>query len=515
MNQEKKINENKYNINDFNNLIAERLNKIEKLKQKGIEPYPYSFNKTISNKNLKERFSGLEHGDESDEDVSVAGRIMTIRRMGKATFFTIDDFSDTLQIYLREDIVGKEDYKTFKLLDIGDFVGVNGTVFRTKTNEITVKAKKYILLSKSIRPLPEKFHGLQDKELKYRKRYLDLIMNKDSRVIFKTRSKIISLIRRFLEDKGFIEVETPILQVNYGGAKAKPFITHINAWDMDMFLSISPELYLKRLLVGGFEKVFTICKNFRNEGVDKSHNPEFTMIELYKAYADYKDIMQLFESLIEYIVKKIYGTTKINYVMHTDNGNKEVVLDFKAPWKRMTMAEAIKEFVGIDVLNMEEKDIIDFIHQHNIEYEHEVNWGSGVELIFEELCEDKLVQPVHITNHPRGSTPLCKTDRNNKKLLERFESYCCGIELSNAYSELNDPIVQRRLLTEQAESEVDFGDFRRKLDSDFLEAVETGMPPAGGLGFGIDRLVMFLTSAETIRDVILFPIMKPEKEEEN
>ena len=510
--EDEKLKQKYGKIEYFNDLIAERLKKIEKLKELEINPYPYKFNKDISNKELKEKYSSLKEHSETNDSYSVAGRITAIRNMGKATFIVIFDGTDKLQLYFRQDDIGKEKYKLLKLIDIGDFIGCKGKVFTTKTGEITIKSKEFELLSKSIRPLPEKYHGIQDKELRYRKRYLDLIMNPEVLEIFRKRTKIIAALREFFDKKGFVEVETPLLQVLYGGAQAKPFITHINAWDMDMFLSISPELYLKRLLVGGFERVYTICKNFRNEGVDRSHNPEFTMLEAYQAYADYEDVMKLVEDYWDYCCKKVNKTTKVKYTIRDENNKeKEVVIDFKAPWKRMTMPEAIKELHGIDVLKMEEKEVIDYVQQKEIKYDGTLNWGYAVELIFEEFCEPKLIQPVHITEYPRGSTPLCKVSRKNNRLLERFESYAGGFELGNSYSELNDPIVQRRLLEDQSRQDVKFGGVRKDVDTDFLEAIETGMPPAGGLGYGVDRMIMFLTNADSLRDVILFPTMKPEE----
>ena len=510
--EEEKLKQKYGEIENFNDLIAERLKKIERLKELEINPYPYSFKKDISNKELKEKYSSLKEHQETKDNYAVAGRITAMRNMGKAAFLVIFDGTDKLQLYFRQDDIGKEKYKLLKLMDIGDFIGCKGLIFTTKTGEITIKTKEFELLSKSIRPLPEKYHGIQDKELRYRKRYLDLIMNPDVLETFRKKTKIIAALREFFDNKGFVEVETPLLQVLYGGAQAKPFITHIHAWGMDMFLSISPELYLKRLLVGGFERVYTICKNFRNEGVDRSHNPEFTMLEAYQAYADYEDMMKLVEDYWDYCCKKVNGSTKVNYTIRDENNKeKQVVIDFKAPWKRMTMSEAIKEFQGIDVMEMGEKEIIDYVQQKEIKYDGTLNWGYAVELIFEEFCEPKLIQPVHITDYPRGSTPLCKVSRKNNRLLERFESYAGGFELGNSYSELNNPIVQRRLLEEQSRQDVKFGGVRKDVDTDFIEAIETGMPPAGGIGYGVDRMIMFLTNADSLRDVILFPTMKPEE----
>ena len=507
----KKLQEKYASIEDLNNLMIERLKKLEKLKEQEIEPYPYSFDKNIKNNEVKEKYSKLKNEEMTEDSFNVAGRIMTLRKMGKASFLTIKDDTDKLQLYVRLDNVGEEKYKIFKLADIGDFFGATGTVFRTKTGEISIKVTDFQILAKSIRPLPEKYHGIQDKELRYRKRYLDLIMNQDVMNIFKKRTLMIKALREFLDNKGFLEVETPALQVLYGGANARPFETHINAWDMKMFLSISPELYLKRLLVGGFEKVYTISKNFRNEGVDKSHNPEFTMLEAYQAYVTYEEMMKLMEESWEFIALKVNGTTKVKHLMKDKDGKEtEVEVDIKAPWKRVSMADSIKEHVGIDVLSMTDEEVINYVNEKGIKHDDALNWSHAVELLFEEYCEKHIIEPTHIIHHPRGSTPLCKKHRENPKLLERFESFMLGVELSNAYSELNNPLTQRRLLEQQSNNEVDFGDQRREMDLDFVEAIETGMPPAGGIGFGVDRMIVMLTGSESIRDVILFPTMKPE-----
>jgi lysyl-tRNA synthetase class 2 len=397
-------------------------------------------------------------------------------------------------------------YKVIKKLDIGDIIGVDGKVFATKTGEISVHAENFTLLTKSLRPLPEKYHGLQDKELRYRKRYLDLMMNPDVRETFIKRSMMMSAIRDFFQKRGFMEVETPTLQLIYGGANARPFVTHINAWDMTMYLSISPELYLKRLLVGGFEKVFTICKNFRNEGVDRSHNPEFTMLECYQSWVDYEEMMRIMEECFEHVCKAVNnGSTKVKHVYQ----GEEVELDFKAPWPRMGMLEAIEKHAGLDVSTMDDEQLKDTLRNYNIDYEGDFSWGLAVQLIFEELVEDKLVQPIHIIDHPKETTPLCKKHRGDDRLIERFESFCMGSELCNAYSELNDPILQRELLEQQAEELRGGAEEAHPMDEDFVQSIEYGMTPAGGLGFGVDRMAILLTGVESIRDVILFPTMKP------
>ncbi len=479
-----------------------RVEKLKKLRELNINPYPYKYEVTHNSKQILLNYEdSLTAGDTTNDKVRVAGRIMLIRDMGKAKFMHIQDQEGKLQLYFRMDDLGKDLFNLLKYIDLGDFIGVEGTIFKTKKGEVTVYVLDFQLLSKSLRPLPEKYHGLKDTELRYRRRYLDLIMNPDIKVTFKLRSLIIKEIRDFLTMHGYLEMETPILQVQYGGANARPFITKINAWDMDMYLSISPELYLKRLLVGGYEKVFTICKNFRNEGVDRSHNPEFTMLEFYEAYKDYNDMMVFTEKMVEYVVKKIHGTTKIHY--------QGQAIDFKTPWQRLTMIDALKQLAGIDVTKLTDDELFDLRTTYNLEIEGKLSRGVMIQALFEELCESKLVQPVHIIDHPKESTPLCKPKRDNPDFVERFESYVGGVELTNGYSELNDPLLQRELLAEQARQLRAGFDEAHPMDEDFVRAVEHGMPPAGGVGIGIDRLVMFLTDHPSIRDVILFPIMKP------
>ena len=487
-----------------NKLMQERLKKLEELKKQGIDPYPTKFDQTHHASEINEKFSNLNPGDKAEENVSVAGRIMNDRQMGKAAFMHIQDETGKLQLYFRKDDLGDK-YSLLKLLDIGDIVGVKGTIFKTKMGEVTVYATDLTLLTKTLRPLPEKYHGLKDTELRYRQRYVDLIMNKDVAKTFQLRSKIITLMREYFNDQDFLEVETPTLQITYGGANARPFVTKINAYNTDVFLSISPELYLKRLIVGGFEKVYTICKNFRNEGADKTHNPEFTMLEFYWAYADYNDVMKLTEEMVEFIVKKLHGTTKIQY--------QDKELDFKTPWRRLTMKNALKEFAQIDVDALTDAELFDLRITYNIDYEgndSDLTRGLMTQLLFEELCEDKLIQPVHVIDHPRESTPLCKLKPGNPELIDRVESYIMGTELTNGYTELNDPVLQRKFLQEQADQLRGGMEEAHPMDEDFVRAIEFGMPPTGGLGLGVDRLVMLLTNSPSIRDVILFPFMKPE-----
>ncbi len=483
-------------------IVKERLRKINEMRKAGLEPYAYRFDKKNSAGELQEEYKKLKN-EEFGKKAIVAGRVMTIRNMGKIAFFKLRDFSGDIQIVLQEGKTKESEFNILnKYIDSGDIVGVYGKIFRTKRGELSVLADKIELLTKSILPLPEKFHGLQDKEERYRKRYLDLIMNPEIKSVFEKREKIITAIREFLKSKGFNEVDTPYLQTVYGGASAKPFETHLNALDINLFLAISPELYLKRLIVGGYEKVFTIARNFRNEGIDRWHNPEFTMMEFYQAYADYNDMMELFENLYESVAKKVNGTTRVNF------RGKEI--DFKAPWKRMTMLESIKKFAKIDADKMNEKELLNFIKENNIEKKGD-SWGLYVQAIFEHFCEDKIEQPTFIIDHPVESTPLCKLHRSgDKRLIERFEPFCMGAELGNAYSELNDPIKQRELLEEQQKALKKGDEEANPFDSDFINAIEIGMPPTGGVGIGIDRMIMFLTEQDSIRDVLLFPFMKPE-----
>ncbi len=488
-------------------ITKERIRKIRELKEKGINPYPHHFEKKDNAADLQEKHKKLKNDEKAKDKAKIAGRIMSIRDLGKIAFAVLRDGTGDIQIVLQEKETD-EKLREFvkKYVDVGDFIGVEGTIFRTKRGELSILANKITILSKSTSPLPEKWHGLQDKEERYRRRYLDLVMNPKVRDVFEKREKILDAIREFLKLRGFKEVDTPFLQTIYGGANAKPFKTHLNTLDIDLFLAVSPELYLKRLIVGGYDKVFTIARNFRNEGIDRWHNPEFTMMELYQAYADYNDMMDLFEDIYVYAAKKVNGTTKINY--------QGKVIDFKKPWKRMTMAQAIKKFAGIDVEKMTDRELFDFIKKHNVEKKGET-WGWAVQSIFEHFCEEKLEQPTHITDHPLETTPLCKLHRKDKlcRLIERFEPYCMGAELGNCYSELNNPILQRTLLEEQQKALSEGNEEANPYDEDFVNALEYGMPPTGGMGMGIDRMIMLLTGQDSIKDVIMFPFMKPEKSE--
>ena len=484
-----------------NKFFQERLDKVKQLKELGVDPYPYSYKGyTFSNK-LQEKYSHLKDGEDSGDQVCVMGRLMTHREMGKASFGHIQDQEGQIQIYFREDEL--PNFKVFKLTDIGDIIGIKGNIFKTKKGEITVWAKEFTILCKSLRPLPEKFHGLQDPELRFRQRYVDLISNPQVKKTFILRSKIISAIREYLDKKGFVEVEIPTLQPVYGGASAKPFQTHFNALNMDLYLSVSPELYLKKLIVGGYEKVYTISKCFRNEGIDRTHNPEFTSMECYWSGADYNDVMELTEVIYEFVAMKVLGTTEIEY-----QGTK---ISLKKPWKRITMYDALKEYGKIDVTKLSDNEIYDLLDLNGVEYNLNLTTrGIAISLLFEKLCEKHLIQPTFITDHPKDTSPLCKLKRGNKDLIERFEPYINTWEIANAYSELTDPIMQRELLEEQAERGRGGDEEAHQMDEDFIRSMEYGMPPTGGLGIGIDRMVILLTNSQSIREVIFFPVMKPE-----
>lgn len=475
-------------------LIAERKRKLEELRKQGINPYPYRYAPTHTARQILEKYGGMQI-EQTKDSVAVAGRIMALRRMGKATFCHIRDHTDKLQLYLKEDVLGK-DYDLLRLWDVGDWIGCTGLVFKTKTGEVTVNVQKASMLCKSIRPFPEKWHGLKDIEIRYRKRYLDLVMNPEVREVFRTRAKIIDTIRSVLNSRGFLEVETPVLQSLYGGAAAKPFKTHLNALNTDVFLRIATELHLKRLIVGGFDRVYEIGKNFRNEDIDRTHNPEFTAIEIYQAYADFKDMMELTEDLYVAAAMAVHGKTAFTY--------QGTEIDVRKPWKVLRMSEAINEIGGVDVEALDDKSLLARVPKKEL-LPPKPSRGEIIQALFEQLVEEKLVQPTFITHHPQETTPLCKPCRDHPHLVERFEPFICGMEVANAYSELNDPILQRTLLEAQAAGRREWGE---AVDEDFLQAIEYGMPPTGGLGIGIDRMVMLLTDSPSIRDVIFFPFMK-------
>lgn len=471
-------------------LRSQRLEKVEKLRQLGINPYPHKFDKKHTCK---------QAGRSLGKKVKTAARIISLRGHGRILFVDIADQSGKIQLWFQEENLGKEKFKLLKLFDIGDFIGVEGKVVKTKTGEITIDVADFSMLSKALRPLPAKWHGLKDVEDRYRKRYLDLLMNPEVKNTFEMRSRIISEIRGFLEKKGFLEVETPTLQPLYGGASARPFVTHHNALGNDFYLKISDELYLKRLIVGGFEKVFEIDHNFRNEGIDKTHNPEFTMMECYWAYADYKDIMKLTEDLFAHVAEKVLGTTKIEFAGHK--------IDLKPPWQRLTMSEAIKKHLSWDPEKTGDEEIKKRLKQKKISLKGGYCRGLAVAELFSEV-EEKLIQPTFITDMPKETTMLCKLHRDNPDLIERFEPYIAGWEAGNAYSELNDPQLQRKFFEAELEQKKAGNEETHPMDDDYIESMEYGMPPMGGLGIGIDRMIMLLTGQENIRDVILFPTLR-------
>src|SRR3990167_5097574 len=491
----------------FDQITSERKRKLDELR-KIINPYPYSFDVKHYSELIKDCYKHLKSDERTKEKAALAGRVLTIRDIGKIIFANVQDGQGKIQVILQKEETEKQSFELFKkFIDTGDFIGVYGTIMKTRTGEISVLVKKFELLSKALLPLPEKWHGLQDDEERYRKRYLDLIMNPDVKKVFDKRAAILEAIREFLDGKGFSEVETPFLQTLYGGAAAKPFKTHLNALDMELFLAISPELYLKRLIVGGYDKVYTISRNFRNEGIDRWHNPEFSMMEIYQAYKDYNDMMDLFEEIYEYVAKKVNGSTKVVF--------RGVDIELKKPWKRMTMAQAIKYYGDVDVESLSKSELEKLLAKHKIRAKGET-WGWMVQALFGHFVEDKIEQPTFIIDHPLETTPLCKLHRNDKlcRLIERFEPFCMGTELGNAYSELNDPIMQKQLLEEQQKLLGEGDAEANPYDEDFVNALEVGMPPTGGLGLGIDRMIMLLTGQDSIRDVILFPFMKPEHNEE-
>ncbi|SFB39365.1 lysine--tRNA ligase [Clostridium frigidicarnis] len=495
------------NINEleaqYNEQEALRRQKLADLQSQGKDPFDvYKVERTHTSSEIKENFEELE-----GSVVTIAGRLMSKRVQGKAGFADIHDRDGKMQLFVKINIVGEEAHKEFKTLDLGDWIAVTGEVFKTKTGEISVKVGKYELICKSLKPLPEKWHGLKDPDLRYRQREVDIITNPEVKETFLKRVKIIRAVREFLDTRGYLEVETPILSPIAGGAAARPFTTHHNALDIDMYLRIATELYLKRCIVSGFEKVYDLGKNFRNEGTSVRHNPEFTMIELYEAYADYNDMMEITENLVAYACEKVNGTTKITY--------EGTEIDLTPPWRRATMVDLVKEHTGIDfneIKSAEEAQAI--AKEKNLEFKKKIEnctKGDILNAMFEEFAESHLIQPTLVCDYPVEISPLTKKKRGNEEYTERFEGFIYGREICNAYSELNDPIVQRDRFEQQA-NERELGDDEAYvIDEEFMSALETGMPPTGGLGIGIDRIVMFLTDSSSIRDVILFPTMKPQQ----
>lgn len=482
---------------DLNQLLKIRREKLSELQAAGKDPFQITkYDVTHHSSDIKENYDTME-----GQIVRVAGRVMQKRVMGKASFCNVQDLKGNIQSYVARDSIGEEPYKDFKKYDIGDIVGIEGEVFKTKTGEISIHAASVTLLSKSLQILPEKYHGLTNTDLRYRQRYTDLIMNEEVKDTFVKRSKIISAIRRYLDGQGFMEVETPMLVSNAGGAAARPFETHYNALDEDVKLRISLELYLKRLIVGGMERVYEIGRVFRNEGVDTRHNPEFTLMELYQAYTDYHGMMDLTEDMYRYVAQEVLGTTEVPYGEH--------VIDLGKPFERLTMVDAVKKYAGVDFDQVADTEAAKKLaDEHHIEYETRHTKGDILSLFFEEFCEEKLIQPTFIMDHPIEISPLTKKKPDKPDYVERFELFITGREMANAYSELNDPIDQRERFRAQEAALAAGDEEANTTDEDFLNALEIGMPPTGGIGYGIDRLVMLLTNSPAIRDVLLFPTMK-------
>lgn len=478
---------------------AQMRQNLEELRAMGIEPYPRRFDRTHLAAAIHEGFEQLE-----STEVVIAGRLTAIRGHGKAAFADLKDGGGRIQVYVRKDEIGEDAFAVWKLLDVGDIVGVRGEVFRTRAGEVSVKAAEVTLLSKSLLPLPEKFHGLKDKELRYRQRYLDLIVNDEVRDVFAGRSVVLSTAREFLEERGYMEVETPVLQPMYGGAFAQPFETHHHALDLKLYLRIADELYLKRLIVGGFERVFEIGKDFRNEGMDRTHCPEFTQLELYEAYADYNDMMELTEALFERIALKLHGRTSFEY--------GDMTIDLKRPWKRLRVMDAVADVVGADAMK-DPVTLFEAARGRGVDIETGAGPGECVEKILDQLVEPNLMEPTFLIDYPMEISPLAKQSPDDPDIVERFEVFIAGLELGNSFSELNDPDEQLRRFKAQVEKRAEGDPEAHGMDEDFVTALMHGMPPTGGLGLGIDRMVMLFTGAPGIRDVILFPPMRPDRKE--
>jgi len=484
-------------------LREQRLKKLEELRAQGIDPYPTKFVRTHLVAQLHEEFHGLAAAEETEKRVRVCGRVTARRVMGGASFYDLRDPSGRIQLYAAQDHLGIERYSLFTSLEIGDFVGITGQVFRTKRGELSVRVEVLQILAKALRSLPEKWHGLTDIETRYRQRYLDLLANEASRQVFITRAKIITAMRRFLDSRGFLEVETPTLQPLYGGAFARPFTTYHNELNQTLYLRISDELYLKRLIIGGFEKVYEICKDFRNEGISTKHNPEFTMMECYQAYADYQDMMTLTEEMIHSIANEL-GQTRISYQGHE--------IDLTPPWRRLTLREAIREKTGIDIEEHADlQSLTTVVRRKKLKVELPPSWGRLVDELVSEYVEPDLIQPAFLLDYPVELSPLAKKKKDAPHLVERFEPFIGGLEIGNAFSELNDPLDQRERFAQQEERRRQGDEEAQVLDEDFVLAMEYGMPPTGGLGIGIDRLAMLFTDSDSIRDVILFPALRPKQ----
>lgn len=489
-------------MDETNDLMRQRKEKLNEIRDAGIDPYPHKYEPTHTTQGIHEKYQDVNDTPDENNRVTIAGRIMTKRDHGKSSFAHLQDSTGRIQVYVRRDGVGPDSYLIYRRFDVGDIIGVSGIVFRTRTGELTINVDTVKLLSKSIRPLPEKWHGLTDKQTRYRQRYADLIMNPEVKEVFQKRTQIVQAIRDMLNEQDFSEVETPILQPIYGGASARPFTTYHNTLDQPLYLRIANELYLKRLIVGGYGKVYEFSRDFRNEGMDRDHNPEFTMLELYQAYADYIQIMVLTENLIANTVEKIHDTTKITY-----QGQE---LDFSPPWQRMTMIESIKEHTSFNPESLSENELYSKVVNAGIELQGNESKGQIIAELFDTFVEAKLIQPTFIYDYPIEVSPFAKKKPENPEFVERFEFFVAGMELGNAFSELNDPIDQRQRFLEQAANLEKGDDEAFMVDEDYLRALEYGMPPTGGLGIGIDRLTMLLTDQYSIRDVILFPQMRPE-----
>ena len=492
-------NTNPQNELEMSEQMQVRIDKMHKIEEAGLLPFGHKFAWTHHAQDIADQFDALE-----EKEVKLAGRVMAIRGHGKTCFMDLRDNSGRIQLYVRKDVLGEEEYKIIKMMDIGDIVGVTGTVFRTHMGEVSIKVTALEVLSKSLRPLPEKWHGLKDIETRYRQRYIDLIVNPEVRDTFVKRSQIIRSVRDILDGENFLEVETPILNSIAGGAAARPFVTHHNSLNIEMYMRIAPELYLKRLIVGGMERVYELGRVFRNEGMDVKHNPEFTSVEIYQAYADYKDMMDLTEKIICETAQKVLGTMKISY--------EGTEIDLTPPWKRMTMVEAVKEYAGVDFTGVTDVEAARALAKKvNVEIQPSFGVGKILNACFEEFVEDKLIQPTFITGHPKEISPLAKSNHENPEETDRFEGYIYAREICNGFTELNDPMDQRERFMKQVEERAAGDEEANMMDEDFCVALEYGLPPTGGLGIGIDRLVMFLTDTSSIRDVLFFPTMKPEK----
>ncbi|AAR35647.1 lysine--tRNA ligase [Geobacter sulfurreducens] len=491
-------------MEELSELLLQRRRKVDALWEAGINPYPNDFKPLHTSADFREAYGTVDTIEDDPRSFTVAGRIIARRSFGKAAFIQIQDRKGRMQVYVRKDTVGDEAFEAFETFDIGDIVGVGGTPFRTKTGELTLNAAFIRLLTKSLQPLPEKFHGLTDVETRYRQRYVDLIVNPEVREVFVKRSRIVNLIREFMVRKDFLEVETPMMQPIPGGATARPFVTHHNALDMQLFLRIAPELYLKRLVVGGFERVFEINRNFRNEGISVRHNPEFTMMEFYQAYATFEDLMDFTEELLCHVAQEVLGTLDFTY--------QEMPISFQRPWKRLAVVEAILEYGDIDAKSLADRDLAyAYAQRLGLDLPADVGYGKLITEIFEEVAETKLIQPTFITAYPTEVSPLSRKSDKDPEIVDRFELFIAGREMANAFSELNDPVDQKERFLAQVAAKAKGDDEAHYMDEDYIRALEFGLPPTAGEGIGIDRLVMLLTDSPSIRDVILFPQLRKEK----